>query len=164
MEATIALDGVPADINLVRDAKDREAWTVDLGDGPVLARIERNGMGVVVRIGDRSLHVELVGTGQARIDGRRTSYEVLAVTGGTSASAAGAGHATHVRPPMNGKLESVRVQVGQSVAKGDVLFVLEAMKMQNEVRAPSAGRVAAIHLAAGATVEPKQVVLDLEPL
>ena len=77
-------------------------------------------------------------------------------------AARGASPLTLVRPPMNGKLERILVQEGQQVAKGDVLFVLEAMKMHNEVKASSAGQVAAIHLVVGATVEPRQVVLDLK--
>ena len=64
---------------------------------------------------------------------------------------------------MTGKLDSFRVEVGQAVAKGDVLFVLEAMKMLNEVRAPAAGTVTAIHLKPGATLETSQVVLELGP-
>jgi pyruvate carboxylase subunit B len=62
---------------------------------------------------------------------------------------------------MNGKVERILVKAGQAVAKGDVLFVLEAMKMQNEVRSPVAGTVQAVHAAAGAVVEPSQVLVEI---
>ena len=162
MDVTLEVDGQTHDLSLAK-AKDG-GWAVESAGDAMQARLERNGTGVLVRIGGRTLHVELAKDGTARIDGKPVPYRIQSVTGTAVAGASGPGHALHVRPPMNGKLESVRVKPGQQVAKGDVLFVLEAMKMHNEVKAPVAGKVAAIHLAAGATVEPKQVVLDLEPL
>lgn len=161
MDVTLDVDGTPHDLGL---SKAKGGWTVEAGGEALQATLERNGSGLLVRIGGRTLHVELAKDGSARIDGQPVTYRILSVTGTAVAGAPGAHHATHVRPPMNGKLESVRVAAGQKVAKGDVLFVLEAMKMHNEVKAPVAGVVKAVHLAAGATVEPKQVVLDLEPV
>ena len=67
-----------------------------------------------------------------------------------------------VRPPMTGRVESLLVGPGQSVAEGDVLFVLEAMKMRNEVRSPMAGVVAAVHVQVGAAVDTGTVVVELE--
>ena len=159
MDVTIEVDGVPHDLSLSRT---KSGWDLDVGGETLAASLERNGSGVLVRIAGRTLHVEVARDGTARIDGRPVSYRIQSVTGTAVAGAAGAHHATHVRPPMNGKLESIKVSAGQTVAKGDVLFVLEAMKMHNEVKAPVAGVVKAVHLQAGATVEPKQVVLDLE--
>ncbi len=161
MDVTLELDGAPFDLGL---AKAKGGWAVEAGGEGLHARLERNGAGLLVRVGDRTLHVELAKDGTARIDGKPVAYRIVSVTGTAVAGAAGAHHTTHVRPPMNGKLESIRVQAGQKVAKGDVLFVLEAMKMHNEVKAPVAGVVKAVHLQPGATVEPKQVVLDLDPL
>ena len=162
MDVTLDVDGQTHDLRLAK-AKGG-GWSVEAGGEGMEARLERNGTGVLVRIGGRTLHVEVARDGSARIDGKPVAYRIQSVAGTAVAGASGPGHATHVRPPMNGKLESIRVKPGQQVAKGDVLFVLEAMKMHNEVKAPVAGKVAAVHLAAGATVEPRQVVLDLEPL
>lgn len=79
---------------------------------------------------------------------------------------AAAGMANHarakVRAPMSGKLVEVRVQPGATVAKGDVLFVLEAMKMQNEVRSPTAGRVAAVQAKPGETLDTQRTVIEIE--
>lgn len=158
MEVTLDVAGASIDLTLARKGA---GWTVTVDGATHEARLERNGSGTLVRIGEDVVHVDLLGHGQARIDGELVPYQIQAVTGSSRSGRAEGTHALHVRPPMNGKLERIAVQVGQDVAKGDVLFILEAMKMQNEVKAPRAGRVAAIHLQAGATVEPRQVVLDL---
>lgn len=47
----------------------------------------------------------------------------------------------------------VNVSAGQSVKAGDVLMILEAMKMENEIMAPADGTVTAVHVAQGATVQ-----------
>ena len=65
--------------------------------------------------------------------------------------------------PMPGKVISVAVDEGQSVAKGDVILVIEAMKMENSVRAPRAGRVKLIATSVGEAVAPGRVLVELEP-
>lgn len=157
--ATLELDGVAYDVRCVRKG---DGWTVTVDGQEIPVALERNGAGLRVQAGGRSVHLDLTPTG-LRIDGKARAWRVLDVPEVDDGEAGAASHGAHVRPPMNGKLERLLVSVGQTVAKGDVLFILEAMKMQNEVRAPIGGRVAAIHVQAGATVEPRQVVLDLEP-
>lgn len=56
-----------------------------------------------------------------------------------------AGAAT-VNAPMPGKVLEVKVSVGDSVKRGDVLLILEAMKMQNEIMAPQDGKITAIRV------------------
>lgn len=58
-----------------------------------------------------------------------------------------------VSAPMPGTILSVNVQNGSSVKKGDVLFILEAMKMENEIMAPCDGTIASVSVAKGAAVE-----------
>lgn len=58
-----------------------------------------------------------------------------------------------IASPMPGTILSVNVSNGQTVKKGDILFILEAMKMENEIVAPRAGTVAQIVAAKGASVE-----------
>lgn len=74
--------------------------------------------------------------------------------------AAGAG-AIKVNAPMPGKILSVKTSVGQAVKKGDVILILEAMKMENEVVAPEDGTVASIDVAAGDSVEAGAVLATL---
>jgi biotin carboxyl carrier protein len=57
-----------------------------------------------------------------------------------------------LRAVMPGIVREVLVQTGQDVARGAPLLILEAMKMQNEVRADADGRVAGVHVKAGTTV------------
>jgi acetyl/propionyl-CoA carboxylase alpha subunit len=65
--------------------------------------------------------------------------------------------------PMPGKVVRVEVAVGDSVAAGDPLVVLEAMKMEQVVRAPEAGVVAAVLVAEGAQVDGGQALVVLDP-
>lgn len=69
-----------------------------------------------------------------------------------AAPAGGAG-SIKVSSPMPGKILAVKANVGDSVKKGQVILILEAMKMENEVVAPEDGTVASIDVASGATVE-----------
>ena len=58
-----------------------------------------------------------------------------------------------VNAPMPGNILKVNVTVGQAVKEGEVLVVLEAMKMENEIMAPKAGTVAQVLVTKGATVD-----------
>lgn len=71
-------------------------------------------------------------------------------------------NAGHVAAPIPGAVSSVAVEVGATVAKGDRLVVLEAMKMQTTVNAPVAGRVTRKLVSPGVTVEPKDLLLVIE--
>ena len=63
--------------------------------------------------------------------------------------------------PMPGTILSVNVSNGQAVKKGDVLCVLEAMKMENEIYAPRDGEVASVAVAKGEAVESGKVLVVL---
>ena len=58
-----------------------------------------------------------------------------------------------VTAPMPGNILKVAVSQGQTVKEGDLLVVLEAMKMENEIFAPKAGTVAAVNVAKGQSVD-----------
>jgi pyruvate carboxylase subunit B len=63
---------------------------------------------------------------------------------------------------MPGLIVQLRVQVGDMVSAGTGLVVMEAMKMENELRAPAAGKVRAVHVAVGAAVEKGALLVELE--
>jgi glutaconyl-CoA decarboxylase len=58
-----------------------------------------------------------------------------------------------ISSPMPGTIVSVNVKPGQAIKKGDVLLILEAMKMENEIMAPHDATVAAVHVNKGDSVE-----------
>jgi len=76
------------------------------------------------------------------------------------AASAGAG-AVKINAPMPGKILAVKVSNGAAVKKGDVVMVLEAMKMENEIVAPQDGTVASIDVNVGASVEAGVVLATL---
>ncbi len=80
-------------------------------------------------------------------------------------SAAGAGVAEtgefHLRAPMPGLVVAIPVEEGQPVRKGQVLLILESMKMQNELKSPRDGTVGRLRVKVGETVEQKQTLLSV---
>ena len=66
-----------------------------------------------------------------------------------------------VPAPMAGIVLSVNKNVGDAVKKGDVLVILEAMKMENEILAPADGVVKAIHVSSNESVESNQPLLTI---
>ncbi len=66
-----------------------------------------------------------------------------------------------IRSPMHGVIVEIPVHEGDPVAEGDVVAIIEAMKMMNEIRAHKAGLVAAVHAAVGATVEGGTPIITL---
>lgn len=76
-------------------------------------------------------------------------------------AAAGAAGAVKVNAPMPGKILAVKTSVGATVKKNEVILVLEAMKMENEIVAPQDGTVASIAVSVGSAVESGDVLLTL---
>lgn len=110
------------------------------------ARVEVNPGGMVVIIDGERFEVEVHDPRQfRRRDGQR-----------------GAEGLQRVLAPMPGKVVRVLVKAGDEVAAGQGLMVMEAMKMQNEMRAPQAGRVVSVPVAEGATVAAGDVLATLE--
>ena len=82
-----------------------------------------------------------------------TAGVVQAPVAAPKAAPAGAQGSVVVTAPMPGKILAVKANAGQAVKKGDVIMVLEAMKMENDIVAPQDGTVASINAAAGDAVE-----------
>jgi biotin carboxyl carrier protein len=115
----------------------------------------------------------------ARRDGARGSYRVgvdgwqlsadaldtrtRAIRDLAAASVAASGPAPLVAP-MPGLIVRVLAEVGAEVSAGQPLVVVEAMKMENELRASAAGRITAVHAVAGTAVEKGTVLVELAAL
>ncbi len=69
--------------------------------------------------------------------------------------------ATAVKAPMPGTVVKINVKVGDAVKKGDVLCVLEAMKMENDIMAPADGVVASVETSQGASVATDALLVTL---
>lgn len=74
---------------------------------------------------------------------------------GTAASASA------VKSPLLGTVLDVKVSVGQTVKKGDVVMLIEAMKMENEINASKDGKITNVYVAKGAKVEQGSPLFDL---
>ncbi len=105
-----------------------------------------------------------------------TAYEVTVeeIQGGAAAPApvaapapapapapAAAGSGEPVSAPMPGTLLDVKVSVGQAVKSGDVLMILEAMKMENEIMAPKDGTVTSVSATKGASIQSGDVLCTI---
>ena len=77
------------------------------------------------------------------------------------AAPAGAQGGVKVNAPMPGKILGIKANAGQAVKKGQVLLILEAMKMENEIVAPQDGTVASINVSVGEQVEAGAVIATL---
>lgn len=69
-----------------------------------------------------------------------------------AAAASVPANATTISAPMPGNILAVNVSFGSDVKRGDILMILEAMKMENEIMAPKDGKVTAVNVQKGATV------------
>lgn len=78
-----------------------------------------------------------------------------------AAAPAGAAGSVTVAAPMPGKILGVKANPGQAVKKGDVIVILEAMKMENEICAPQDGTVATVECAVGDSVETGKVLVSM---
>lgn len=86
---------------------------------------------------------------------------VAAPAAAPAAPAAAAVSGTQVVSPMPGTILKVNASEGQAVKAGDVIFILEAMKMENEIVAPSDGTVKQILVTKGSTVDTDQILAVL---
>lgn len=84
-----------------------------------------------------------------------------AAAASAAAPAAQAGAGT-VPAPLPGNINEVRFSAGQTVKAGDVVIILEAMKMENEIVAPKAGTLTKIHVQKGAVVNTGDPLFDVE--
>lgn len=143
---SVTVDGTPVDVRLSR-----------LGDKTILLVID--GTPTVVTVEPTS------GGGIATVNGKRievgvkTETDLLLERFGMEAGDTAADR--EVRAPMPGLVLRVLVEPGDAVEAGQGVVVLEAMKMENELTAHSAGTVTAVHAAAGDAVGKNDLLVEL---
>jgi len=124
------------------------------------------------------VEVEELGSGGAAVRSAERVAPQAAPAAASSSYAAPAAAAAYTAPehaarpaarggivssPLPGKVLAVRAQVGQKVKRGDLLLVIEAMKMENEIFAGEAGTVRKVHVTSGQSVETGDPLAELAP-
>ena len=135
-------DSKELDIQLI--AQNGNEWIVDLGQGP-----ERM---VVVQVGDRTeIYLRNQRVVASVYDTRKLALRMMDFAGGNE-----------VVSPMTGRVVSVAVESGSTVEKGDVVVIVEAMKMENPMKAPRSGVVSEVCVNVGDVVDVNAVLITLE--
>ena len=141
------LDGRQVDVDA---AKAGHAWSILVGRRSYEVSLVERGPGeLIVHVNGRAVTVR---GGLQRFGSRR------ARTGGTVRDAAAHGP-RRVVAPMPGRIARVLVKVGDTVTEGQGLVVVEAMKMENELRSPRAGSVSEVRAGEGALVEANAILI-----
>ncbi len=156
---TVELEGGLAMVNGAR----LEVGLTRVEGTPIrLVRIGEQVHRVVARRGE-SRGAWVLDVGGVRLETDALDERMRAIRDLTAATAGAAGPAPLVAP-MPGLVVRVAVAVGDEVSPGQGLVVVEAMKMENELRATAGGRVTAVHAVAGTAVEKGAVLVELAPL
>lgn len=108
---------------------------------------------ITVNVTSYDVSVEELSGGAAPVAAAPVAAPAPAAAPAAPAPAAGGAGSVKVSSPMPGKILAVKANVGDSVKKGQVILILEAMKMENEVVAPEDGTIASIDVTVGASVE-----------
>ena len=140
------------------------AAAVTAGDSAWRLRlISRDGHRARIAIGDRVVdvlfHLSRPGVIHVSVDGRAARFENLRESVAAAAEAGGG----RVTAAMHGLITEIAVSPGATVTRGTRLVVLEAMKMQHEVRAEIDGVVSAVHCETGRQVAADELILEIEP-
>jgi biotin carboxyl carrier protein len=137
------------------------------GEGENLQRdfsIEPAGEGKFsVLAGGRSYEVTLLSSGEISVNGRTFRVEVFDPRGLHSRERSGETQGRQkIVASMPGRVIRVLVELNQKVEAGQGLIVVEAMKMQNEMKSPQAGRVLEVKTSPGAAVTAGEVLVEIE--
>lgn len=144
----ISIDGVE---QLVDAAALRPgSWSLIIAGRSYQVDLDRRRGGVAASVGGG-------GAGDVMLQVEDALHRRLASAAGARASARG----ESIRAPIAGKVVKILVSVGDPVAPGSAVIVLEAMKMENELAAERGGTVSAIHKAAGQAVDTGDLLVEI---
>jgi biotin carboxyl carrier protein len=135
------------------------------GQGRRIQLLSEEDSALTLLVNGQPLRVQVVHDGQrslATIDGHVYEFSHGGEKKGLSRQRAAGRLSPEIRSPMPGKILDVRITVGDKVEAGQVLVLLEAMKMENTLTAEGGGRVKEIHVAVGDLVDLGQLLVELE--
>ncbi len=146
---------------------DQDALTARVNGQEVRVRVLAvDGHAVVLDVDGRRVRVYLYREGRdlwLAVDGRTWRLTPAARREAQAASTGAAGGDGRLRAPVPAQVREIRVQPGDRVQPGQVVAVLEAMKMEFRLQAPFAGVVHAVAAQPGQVVERDQVVVEIRP-
>jgi glutaconyl-CoA/methylmalonyl-CoA decarboxylase subunit gamma len=158
-EIELTADGVLVDGEAFRTSVDGVGGTrlVTVNGRPIRVDVESKGDGDArVSVDAQTYSVSLTGSARAR-SGPTTTRPAAREQARPQAAVKGA-----ITAQMTGRVVRVAVQAGEAVASGDLLLILEAMKMENEIRAHRAGTVKEVRVTAGDRVNQGDALVVLE--
>lgn len=129
--------------------------------GDRVFRVVHRRPGFVLLEDGRCLRYASSGQGERVLQLQGHNYSARIVQA-RAASGAGSGQGGRVLSPMNGTVVKVQAEVGSRVEAGQVVLVLEAMKMENEVVAPLSGTLARCEASAGQVVQSRQFLFEIQ--
>ena len=156
-EYTVVLDEVDGALTVAIDDGEPQSltalaiglpgtFTLNIAGRPQQAFVQRRAGGYEVMVGGRRFQVGPAGAGRGR--------------GGPGSK----DREGEVTAPLAGVVIEIRVAVGDTVAPGQTLLVIEAMKMQNEIQCPMAGKITSIRCEQAGRVEQGAVIVEYEPI
>ena len=162
MNLDVVIAGRPAKLTI-----DGTRFRYQREDGETIERefsIETAGPGAYsVLVEGRGYLVRLLSAGEVSVNGRAFAVEVFDPREMRERDSAGESEGRQsIAAPMPGKVVRLLVQPGDLVEAGQGLVVVEAMKMQNEMKSPKAGRVVEVRAKAEATVAAGEVLMVIE--
>lgn len=159
-EQSITIAGVE---RVVRATKGEADWIFEIdGEEVAIREIDHNENETVLSIDGRRVVVPLVrnnSTLDFSLDGNTWRAEAA-----TAGKRRGQEKAHSLSAPMPGSVLEIKVAVGDEVAKGATLMVLEAMKMEHQITAPWDGVVSTISCRTGEMVQPGVDLIEVDPL
>ncbi len=165
MKYRVTIDGREREIDVV--VTPDGGVSVSMDGAAVDADVERVPGGLSLRLGHRVFDIAVGGTPDAmQVGAGAARAEAVVVSERARAKAkhsgGGGSGAKELRAPMPGRVVKVLVKAGDAVTAGDPCVVVEAMKMENELRAPTDGTIAAVHVSEGASVEGRALLITFE--
>jgi biotin carboxyl carrier protein len=164
MKYEVTLDGHTRTVALRRQAGQLQAQ-IDDGSWVDVASSTRGPTARSVTLGEARSHLDVAVDGETAFvlqDGRAHRGTVVDPRDHALDLGAG-GDAGTLVSQMPGAVVRVLVEAGQAVAEGDILVVVEAMKMENEFKAPFAGVVSEVAVSAGTSIEAGATLVVVEP-
>ncbi len=158
----------------VQMEKAGEGYQVTVNGKPFDVKIVPEGLSIGGKVHSVKVNANHGDAVRADVDGKTIEALILDIAKGpmkkaedvavkkSSEPIARTGHGKMLMAPMPGKIVKVLVSVGQKVKVGDVVLILEAMKMENEIRSPFEGEVKDVRVSVGAGVAAEEplVVID----